>query len=171
MFFNSATLHAYTLLSAIISDCQFLLRQTCHRKLEQPDQAAVPPGTSYLNTWLQVPTSKVYALPFIQPVLHLRRIPLCYIIHLTFILSAVVYLFHSPRYLLLLGKNTMGWWRNPFEWRNQDNWETEDVGFFTQQVIIWQGDKQHDSLYFNMNGTYGTLEQQSSPTCEWCHSD
>jgi hypothetical protein len=33
MIFNSASLQAYTLLSAITSDCQFILRQTCHRKL------------------------------------------------------------------------------------------------------------------------------------------
>jgi hypothetical protein len=40
MLFNSVSLFAYTQLRAIISDCQFLLRQTCHRKLGKPDQAA-----------------------------------------------------------------------------------------------------------------------------------
>jgi hypothetical protein len=50
MFFDSASLYADTLLSAIVSDCQFLLGQTCRRKLEQPHQAAVLPGTTYQNS-------------------------------------------------------------------------------------------------------------------------
>jgi hypothetical protein len=41
MLFNSASLFAYTPLSAVISDCHsyFLLRETFHRKFEKPDQA------------------------------------------------------------------------------------------------------------------------------------
>jgi hypothetical protein len=34
------------MVSVITSDCQFILTQTCHRKLEQPDQAAVLPATT-----------------------------------------------------------------------------------------------------------------------------
>jgi len=46
MFLNRASLHAYTLVSAITSHWQFTLRQTCHTKLEQPHQAAVLPATT-----------------------------------------------------------------------------------------------------------------------------
>jgi hypothetical protein len=82
MLINSASLYAYTLLSAVISDCQFLLRQTFHRKLEQ-DQAAGPCGRNYLSIELEVATSKVYVLASIQPVLHLRFIPLRCAVHFT----------------------------------------------------------------------------------------
>jgi hypothetical protein len=41
ILFRRASLFAYAPLSSVICDCQFLLRQTCHRKLEKPDQAAI----------------------------------------------------------------------------------------------------------------------------------
>jgi hypothetical protein len=69
---------------------------------------SILPEINYLSTWLEVSTAKVYALASIQPVLCLRCIPLCCVIHLTFILSAAMYVFHSPCYFLLVAKNTMG---------------------------------------------------------------
>jgi hypothetical protein len=50
MFFNGASLNVYTVLSAITSNCQFILRQTCHRKVEQADQAEFRPEINYQNS-------------------------------------------------------------------------------------------------------------------------
>lgn len=46
-FSKISNLYAYILLSSIISECQFLQKQTWDSWLEQPDQAAVLTGASY----------------------------------------------------------------------------------------------------------------------------
>jgi hypothetical protein len=169
MFFNSVSVHAYT-----VEWQYFWLPVLTEANMSQKFRTTRP---SCSSTWNKLPEHMGRGInikgihtgfPSTSTPSEVCSIMLCYssychpVSYSVFISFPKLFLIGSKEHNGMMEKSVR--MKKSRQLRNWRHW------FSTQQVIIWGRDKQYDSLYFNISGRYGELQQQSSPSCQWYRS-